>query len=455
MFFLLYILAHAQIEIIAHRRKRLRFKGLLYIFFTGILLELTFGFFFLTEFFGNLFVFSIFVDFIVLLFLFLYLKVGKSYPIKKSLILAMILISIMLMIQYATTSLIAILPLNIDPTFFDYNDNPVITFFIVLGFMLLFSLISLFVTFLTVKYIKSLRSTLNNNKTAQNILLCICLFLIISFQLAIHFTLQTEGTTINLVLINFIFFTCYLIIAFISFSLFASSIKKEYDIKQKKMEQESLQRYTDELESQQTTIRKFKHDYQNILTSIGAYIEEGDLSGLQFYYKEKIEVTSTVIEQDSIIFDNLSKIKVREIKSIFAAKLLLTLDTSLNITTSFESNRDIDYIPIDSIILVRMLGIILDNAVDAVTELGHGVFRVGCFKDETDITIIVQNTCSSNLPPLHKLKQQHFSTKGDGRGLGLSNLQELTNSCPNVMLETEVVGNLFTQKLTILEEVTK
>lgn len=53
---------------------------------------------------------------------------------------------------------------------------------------------------------------------------------------------------------------------------------------------------------------------------------------------------------------------------------------------------------------------------------------------------------------MHVLKQKGFSTKGEGRGLGLSNLGELTAMEPNILLETIISEQRFTQKVVVIGE---
>jgi len=240
-------------------------------------------------------------------------------------------------------------------------------------------------------------------------------------------------------------------IAFISYRLYTKSaearLKAKLELQQKEAEQQGLERYMAELERQQSAIRKFKHDYQNILLSINVFLQEKDWDGLSQYYAAKIEVASQAIAKDDLVLESLHKIRVREIKSILVAKLMIA--QTLGISVTFEADEEIDQIPVDSVALVRMLGILLDNAIEALAEVGEGKLFVGCFKWDACISFIVQNTCAPNMPELHRLWKPGFSTKGEGRGLGLPNLLELADSQPNVTLETSIEAGDFVQRLAV------
>nr|WP_276563262.1 GHKL domain-containing protein [Lysinibacillus xylanilyticus] len=109
-------------------------------------------------------------------------------------------------------------------------------------------------------------------------------------------------------------------------------------------------------------------------------------------------------------------------------------------------------IPVDSVVLVRSLGIILDNAIEAAEEIKNGYIRVAILHDKNLIKIIVANSCKQDIPKLFLLKRDGFSTKGENRGLGLGNLDQLLNKSKNIILETKIEKSVFTQILTINEE---
>lgn len=232
-------------------------------------------------------------------------------------------------------------------------------------------------------------------------------------------------------------------------------IKASREQHRKEEEQRNLQNYIDEMEQQQIGIRKFRHDYQNILLSLDNYIEAGDLEGLQKYYSETIKGATEIIYRDDFALTNINKIKVREIKSILTSKIMMAQNLGINVKTTFEANEELTDFSVDSVALVRMLGILLDNAIEAIEELilsgEGGDLYVGIFKWKGGVTFIIENTCSSACPPLGKIWEMGYSTKSEGRGLGLANLSELVSAYPNITLGTVVKDGKFRQELLIEE----
>ena len=382
-------------------------------------------------------------------FLFFYLVKLKSYAVKKTFIL--IFISLIISdAAYLLSVPLAMILFTEMPTAFELTRGALLS----QGFALLlyFSVVISLPLVLT-RFSNQFRKIINDSGLFQTVLLCFTILLYISILVntilgsGIFLLLLGGENGRRLLLFNIFLAITYSVIIIVSFSLFARSLQTKYEMQLRKEQQDQLQHYTNELEQQQTAMRKFKHDYQNILLSLEGFLNDDNLSGIKDYYYTRIKGTSKIITQEDFALASLSNIKVVEVKGILTAKLMVA--QTLGIDTSFEADEGIDSIPIDSVALVRMFGIILDNAIEAICDIGHGKLRVACFEKDSIINFIVQNPCRADTPALHKLKQSGFSTKGKGRGLGLSILSDLVSENSNIMLETSVDDNLFTQKISI------
>lgn len=102
--------------------------------------------------------------------------------------------------------------------------------------------------------------------------------------------------------------------------------------------------------------------------------------------------------------------------------------------------------------LVRCLGILIDNASEAIEGFGEsqleGKINVVLSQDEQNLTILVKNPVKE-LPTLAKIWQAGFSSKVENRGLGLYSYQQIINKYPNVWKQTICEEDVFTQILTI------
>ena len=381
------------------------------------------------------------VDATAMLLLFLYLYKLKSYSVKKSIILLL------------TTLILASLSEIMAVAIFGIATSAITDIHVSLlrSLNLLSMTISAIVlATLFTKITKRFRETINQSKKIQTILLCGILLIVISIQLNLLIAVPEGGWTFayrHLLILNAILAVIYGTVVLVSFLLYARSLKMKYEARQKETEQQNLQYYMNEIEQQYTATRKFEHDYQNILLSFDRFIEESDFAGLKEYYMSSVKKTFDNTIQNRFVLERLGKIKIKELKSILAAKLMTA--KQMDIDTTFEVNTEIDHLPMDSLTLMRMIGIIMDNAIEELATLGNGKLMVGCFKNGNNLTFIVQNTCRPDIPSIRQLKSPNFSTKGDGRGHGLNNLSELADSHHNIVLETNIIEGSFIQKLTI------
>jgi len=232
---------------------------------------------------------------------------------------------------------------------------------------------------------------------------------------------------------------------------FKDVLRREHEMRNELLRKDAEHRkvlsYTQEIEQQYNYARKIQHDYQNILTSLYSYIEDGNVDSLKQYYVEKIESAFSDTAKNLFTLEGLSKIKISGIKGILAQKLMKA--QRIGICTEFEAKDEISSVSVDTVSLVRMLGIILDNAIEELLELGAGKLSVACYKTCGGVTFVVQNSCRKDIPELSALKKSGFSTKGSDRGLGLTILSELSSEYDNVTLQTIISNEKFTQKLGI------
>ena len=294
---------------------------------------------------------------------------------------------------------------------------------------------------------KGIRQKLNQSEELQAILLNGLIFLFVASH-GVVLLLRRLPEQQEFIPISMIFLLGFLFTTVLSALFYVKMLEEKYQIHRKKYE--FMQHYTNEIEKQYTDMRKFKHDYQNILLSLNEYINEEDLSGLRAYFHNKVEIVSNKMISHDFMLESLSRIKVKEVKSILASKLMMGLEK--DIVINFEACEDISIISMDTVTLVRMLGIILDNAIEELIELGDGKMQVGVWNDAHGVTFIIQNTCRIDIPKLHVLEEYGFSTKGEKRGIGLNNLAELVEKEPNVLLQTAIIDDQFIQKIIIMGE---
>ncbi|MCG1145941.1 GHKL domain-containing protein [Staphylococcus epidermidis] len=277
-------------------------------------------------------------------------------------------------------------------------------------------------------------------------------YFIISFVLAIAFiyfyiisqTNLQENNSLKFYAIIFVSVIVFLSLVILLLSAFAL---REMKYKRKLQEIEAYYEYTLRIESINNEMRKFRHDYVNILTTLSDYIREDDMPGLRKYFDEHIVPMKDKLKTRSIKMNGIEKLKVREIKGLITTKIIQAQEKRIPI--SIEVPDEIDRISMNTVELSRIIGIIVDNAIEASENLEEPLINIAFIDNDESVTFIVMNKCSDDIPKIHELFEQGFSTKGDNRGLGLSTLKELTDSNENVLLDTVIENGYFVQKVEI------
>ena len=227
------------------------------------------------------------------------------------------------------------------------------------------------------------------------------------------------------------------------------NIKLETNNKIESAKLEQQKKYILALEKNNNEIRKFKHDFNNIILGLDGYINNDnfDKEKLKKYFNSTIMNFNNNIELNDIVIAKLNSIKVSSLKSLITNKVLVAQNNNIDVDINIQGKINDFYT--DEMQLSRILGILLDNAIEASLELTHdkkieiNIIQIG---KTTDIQI--SNTFNNIGTPIADFNKEGFSTKGTNRGLGLSSAHEIANKL-NILLNTETDGNTFIQILTI------
>ena len=318
-------------------------------------------------------------------------------------------------------------------------------YLILMMYLTLFSLISIILAYtFKIVFKKFKQSYLSINKTY---LIIITIVLVSSFIILLIYSQIPRINNASLKIYGLIFIG--IIIFFITLIIIISRYTlRELRYRRNMEEIETYYEYTLQIESINNEMRKFRHDYVNILTTMSEYIRENDMDGLKTYFNNNIVPMKDNLQMNSIKINGTDNLKVRAIKGLITTKILQAQEK--NIPISIEVPELIDHIEMNTVDLSRIIGIILDNAIEASEELEDALIRIAFINVETSVMFIVMNKCKEDMPKIHELFQDSFSTKGDNRGLGLTTLKEITDTTENVLLDTTIENGYFVQKVEII-----
>ena len=238
------------------------------------------------------------------------------------------------------------------------------------------------------------------------------------------------------------------VMAIYAITIFLATIYYYYDQNKKTNETIMLQQesYISSLESMQEDIRKYNHDYKNLLTGALLQAEEGDYEGVQNYLQDVLDEFELKLGKQISKNTQLKKINSNELKGLILSKISEMEDKGIEF--HLEVLNEVRKINMKSTDLVRCLGILLDNAIEEVERLEEKIISLVILQEENITTIMVKNPVTKKVN-IQSIYEDNFSTKGEKRGLGLSNYREIIENYENIVRETACTEEEFNQVLKI------
>ena len=209
---------------------------------------------------------------------------------------------------------------------------------------------------------------------------------------------------------------------------------------------ESAEAYNYTLHVLHDNVRGFKHDFDNIVTTIGGYVRTEDMEGLKNYYLE--------LEDDCQRVNNLYILNPEIVNNDGIYNLLTKKYNeaeSKNIKVNITFLLDLNNLHMKIYEFAKILGILLDNAIEASSECEEKIINL-TFRNDTKNSrelIIVENTYKNKEVDTEKIFEKGISGKKDHTGLGLWEVRKIIKKNNNVNLHTSKNDKFFSQTLEI------
>lgn len=225
------------------------------------------------------------------------------------------------------------------------------------------------------------------------------------------------------------------------------SIKKIHKMRKEKIKIKDLELSNKRLQRNYDNIRSFKHDFNNIMQSIGGYIALNDMNGLEKMYKSIIEECQDINDTQSICENTINNPAIYHLinhKFEEAKKLGIKMQVKVLINLKKLKINDLD--------VCRILGILIDNAIEASKECEKKFISIKFIHDNLNNRdlIIIENSCKNCLIDIDKIYEKGFSSKKEkiNHGLGLWKVRQILRKNKNINIYT-ARDKLFKQQLEI------
>ena len=193
-------------------------------------------------------------------------------------------------------------------------------------------------------------------------------------------------------------------------------------------------------------MRCFKHDFNNIIQAIDGYIYLDDMKSLQVYFKSLLDECNHIKVVDSI---NCKVIENPAICGVLLNKYRVAkennIEMNIDLLTSLKELNEKSYV------VSRMLGILLDNAIEATSKCEEKIINFEVIKDikKNKLVITVENTYPNKDVDICKIFEKNYTTKKGNTGLGLWKIQDILRKDNSLELFTTKNEKMFKQKLEI------
>ena len=197
-------------------------------------------------------------------------------------------------------------------------------------------------------------------------------------------------------------------------------------------------------------MRGFKHDFHNIVQGIGGYISTNDMEGLKKYYSQLLKDCDQVNNLTAL---NPSIINNSAIYNVMAAKYHRAdeLGVQINLAIFMDLNEIEKHMKIYE--FTRIIGILMDNAIEATAECKDKVIHVTFRKEENRkrMVMIIENTYLNKDVDIDRIFDKDFSTKSKetNSGLGLWEVRQILKRNNNLNLFTTKNEEFFVQQFEI------
>jgi two-component system sensor histidine kinase AgrC len=249
---------------------------------------------------------------------------------------------------------------------------------------------------------------------------------------------------IDILPIEFTFFNFISLLFYFGLSFY--SLAKIMNLVTTTQKLENEKEYNKTLHILHDSVRGFKHDFDNIVTTIGGYIKTNDMKGLEKYYSQLEEDCEKV---NNLYILNPDIINNPGIYNLLTTKYSEAIEKGIKVNLTFL--LDLNNLHMKIYEFARMLGILLDNAIEAASESDEKVLNIVFRNDSKNNRniVLIENTYKDKNVNIDEIFNKGVTGKENHTGLGLWEVKQILKKNNNINLYTNKNDTYFSQQLEI------
>lgn len=207
-----------------------------------------------------------------------------------------------------------------------------------------------------------------------------------------------------------------------------------------------MKNYENDIEEQRT----LRHETKNEFATIKCKIQDKESDDSIIKYIDSVIGDKT--SSNSTKYSKFKYLPSNGLKGFFYYKFIEAekkgIKASVNISEQIENSFLKDINTKDFKNLVRMVGVYLDNAIEASSTSDNKQLGIEVYIIKDKVEFIISNTFNNDVN-LDKLGKESFSTKGKNRGHGLLLVSRILGENNIFESKNEVKGNVYIQRLRV------
>lgn len=227
-------------------------------------------------------------------------------------------------------------------------------------------------------------------------------------------------------------------------------LKRNHELSLQQAQSSIMRDYARRMEGLYEDIRAFRHDYRNILATMQHYIDGENTGTLKEYFHKTILNGTPALSDDGFTLGRLHRLEDDAVKGLLYTKTVAILNHGISL--ELEIAEEVPVLPMDSLTLCRILGILLDNALEASLDSPEKLLRIAIITTDTAVLFVITNSTLPLPVPVGTLLKRGYSSKEGHEGIGLATVTELLSRISCAELSTGCEGTVFCQTLKVQRE---
>lgn len=239
----------------------------------------------------------------------------------------------------------------------------------------------------------------------------------------------------------------FLIFVFVFISIKFANAQNKYNEINNKYETSitSLREYEGMIDK----YRIYNHENKNELQTLRNLISKKNTKALKYINS----ILDNKIKDNEKIMYKTSKIPEGGLRATIYSKLCMMDELGIKYSLDIAKDiRTVDLINMKEDIVLnicKILGVFLDNAIEAVKDLKTKHIGIEIYLMDGDLCVDITNNYEGKFD-MNKIGSSKYTTKGGNHGYGLSLVNQIISDYPDVFEnEKSITKNTFTQKIKI------